>query len=74
MPSTTHISTFGVFADVNMRPDMDGLVHTTTEAVLRGRWALPDDDVAYHAPQLAQQNAGAVARATAHLQAWRLGL
>jgi hypothetical protein len=65
-----HISQFGVFADVNMRPDLDGLVHTTTASVLAGRWATPDDALAHSAPDLADQNARAVRAAARALNAW----
>lgn len=68
--TTFHASLYGSFGG-GLRPDRDGYVHTTRDAVHAGEWgeSLTDEE----ADEIAAHNVGAVADSERELAAWRAG-
>lgn len=74
MTDTTsyHVSTLGSWASSDLRPDLDGYIHLTAEAVLSGRWDTIAGEIDQdQAEEIAEQNRAATAESEAMIGGWR---
>lgn len=72
--TTYHVSNLGSMAG-DVRPDMDGYVHLTAEAVRSGNWDDPTGELTAEdsdqAEEIAQHNREATEAAEAAIDEWR---
>lgn len=73
--ATYHISLFGALASPNLRPDLDGYVHTTADEVLAlGRWDTGGEDMSVSdAAEIARINVAATEESERAVARWRGG-